>query len=164
MIMQTVRGVLKGIAADGTATVQLVGAGNLTTYVDGLAVSGSVPVGLLAPGADVWVDLADRFHAGDGQVVALAGVMSSSTAGAGSAQSTQSGSAVVPTDGSGNGSLVVLFPSAFAAAPTVTVGASHVWLGSGHVVATLVSVSGFTISVTGAVHNASVPVSWSATG
>jgi hypothetical protein len=163
--MPTIRGVLRAIAADGTATVQLVGSGNLATYVDGISISKAVLPGLLAPGADVWVEVADRYRPSDGQVVALAAVAAASTANDGSEQTTQAGTATVLTDVSGNGAVAVTFAAAFSAPPAVTVATSQSQLGTGKATATAVTAVGFTITIAAAwAQNADISVSWSAVG
>ncbi|HEV3312610.1 MAG TPA: hypothetical protein VG815_19020 [Chloroflexota bacterium] len=163
-----VRAILKSITqlagGEATATVQLTGLANLETFHDGYAVSHAIPRSLLAPGADIVVEIVDPNHPGDGQVISVASV----SAGAGGAPKEQFGSVAVSTDGSGNGSQAIVFPntfSSFGAAPTVTLSAPAGQLGSGTLTASAITTSGFTAGISSAaVTGGAVSVSWDAQG
>lgn len=149
---------------EAVATVQLVGLGNFETFHDGYAVGHGIDRSLLTPGAVIVVEVPDLFHPGDGQVISVAQV----SAGAGTVPVEQFGSTLVTTDGSGNGSALVIFRNtfgSFVSAPSVELSAPAGSLGSGTLSAAAITHSGFTINVGGAsVINGSIPVAWDAKG
>ncbi|HZT96998.1 MAG TPA: H-type lectin domain-containing protein [Chloroflexota bacterium] len=163
--MPTLRATLKAVSrpagAEPTATVALTGSGQTETFVDGLTISHAIPQAQLAPGADVTVELADRHHPGDGQVTALAGVSASGSSG----PIEYSGTILVSTDGSGNGTASISFSPAFASIPSVTCSANRGDLGSGTVKATAVTVAGCTMQISGAsTTSGSIACAWDAQG
>jgi hypothetical protein len=149
---------------EATATVQVLGIGNLDTFHDGYSVSHAIARYLLTPGADVVVDIPDPHHPGDGQVVSVTAV--TTTADHGAAKE-QFGSVSVSTDGSGNGTAVVTFPnvfSSFSSTPSVTASALASSPAGGTVAATPISSIQFTAQVSRATPNTTVSVAWDATG
>lgn len=162
------RAILKNIVelagGEAVATVQLSGLGNFETFHDGYAVSHAIPRSLLAPGADVIVDIPDIHHPSDGHLVSVAAV---STGGGGSSLH-QFGNVLVLTDGAGNGTVTVVFPNTFGgftATPVISLSAAVTSLGSGALAAAGVTTTGFTVSVSGAAgRGGSLAVAWEASG
>ncbi|GEM_PF-6500217 len=160
-VRATLKAILITPGAEPLATVQLTGAGGLDTFVDNLTVSHALPMGQLAPGADVLVEMADVHRSGDGQVTALAGIGDGTTGGS---VTPQMGTVAVTTDGAGNGTAAVSFPQVYGSPPAITVAAARSALAGGSVRAAAITAAGFTAQVTAAPPGIGLALSWSASG
>lgn len=98
-----------------TVSVEMTGAGILDSWITGVAIDLTVNRAYLAAGAPATLELPDAHRLCEARVVAITPptVFKATT-------KTETGRASFQTDGSGNGSATVTFPSAFASSVAVS--------------------------------------------
>jgi hypothetical protein len=150
-------------ATTDTATVELVGAGIIDTWFDGVVIDASLNRSHLAHGTRITIATPDPHGIGQATVIGISTSPKQYTKNdTGHVRRYQFGRTYIATDNTGAGSVTVTFPIAFLNATNLQVHAAcddGVTLTVGTPTATQVT---FTIS--GAAHNSYVYISWHAEG
>jgi hypothetical protein len=111
-------------APSDTCTVELIGIGIIDTWLDGCRINAGVNRGYLTHGAEVLLAIPDAHRLCEASIVSING-SGAVLANSGGAQKFQTGRVRIPTDGTGAGTITVIFPSAFTVIPQLYAGADE---------------------------------------
>jgi hypothetical protein len=111
-----------------TCTVELTSAGVLDQWISGVALSATINRAYAVYGATCTLDIPDAHRPAEWTITAIQGQAQITVANTTGAVITQTGAGTLQTDASGDmAPQRIAFPSAFSAAPTVSIGGSYKW-------------------------------------
>ncbi|PZS08603.1 MAG: hypothetical protein DLM70_02470 [Chloroflexi bacterium] len=146
-----------------SCTVEMTGNGAIDTWLTGIKVDVPVNRAFLVPGQSCTLSLPDANRLCEARVISIVDQVGNIITASGSVvQVVRTGQAQIMPNGAGGGSTAVVFSSPFSAAPTVSVYKSG--QGGGATGVSAITLSGCTLTITGAPPNYPLLLSYTATG
>ena len=149
-------------AAADTATIELVGAGVIDSWLDGIAIDPALNRSLVVHGAITSVSTPDPHRICEATITAIAGAVQPVQAFGGAAQLVQTGRVWILTNTVGQGSTTAVFSQAFSSSTNLSVSCSSDFGYPSQISG--ISATQFTVSVSAAPPNTYVYLSYEAEG